>query len=87
MKTSTRRSIGLALIVISLLAVLALYLSGTPLLSQTSWQKTTSSAHGSMTVAVTFGEIHVRWPFLVVGATALLGVVAIVWPQRRPPRL
>jgi hypothetical protein len=69
-------------VVTSLLALLALYLSGTPLLSLTSWQ-TDSSADGFLAV----GHFQVHWPLLAVCAAGLLGLVAIAWPERRPPRL
>lgn len=69
-------------VVTSLLAVPALYLAGTPLLSLTSWQ-TDSSANGFMAV----GSFQVHWPLLAVCAAVLLGLVAIAWPERRPPRL
>jgi hypothetical protein len=68
-------------VVISLLAVLALYLSGTALLSLTS--STESSPSGSMTVA----EFQVHWPLLALCAAGLAGLIGLAWPQRRPPRL
>jgi hypothetical protein len=69
-------------VITSLLAVLALYLSGAPLLSLTSWQ-TDSSADGF----IACGGFELHWPLLGVCAAGLLGLVAIAWPQRRPPRL
>jgi hypothetical protein len=74
------------LIVASLGALLGLSLYGTPLLSVTSWQ-TTPSGQGPLTVVVTAAGFHVHWPLLAVGAAALGGLVALVWPDRRPPRL
>lgn len=82
MKTSTRRSLGIVVAVISLLAVLALYLSGTPLLSLISSQ-TESSPSGSMTVS----QFQVHWPLLVVCVVGAAGLITATWPQRRPPRL
>jgi hypothetical protein len=70
------------MVIASLLAVLAFYLSGTPPLSLTSW-RTDSSADGS----TAFGEFQVHWPFVAVGIPGLIGALSIVWPQRRPPRL
>jgi hypothetical protein len=69
-------------VVISLLAVLALYLSGTPLLSLLSSQ-TESSPSGSFTVSV----IQVHSPLLALCAAGLVGLITAVWPQRRPPKL
>lgn len=69
-------------VVISLLAVFALYLSGTPLLSLISSQ-TESSPGGAMTVS----EFQVHWPLLAVCAAGVVGLVTTAWPQRRPPRL
>ena len=84
MKTSTRRRLGVVVVITSLVAVLALYLSGKPLISLTSWQtKTTASGAISMTV----GVIRVWWPLLATCGAGFLGLIAIVWPQQRPPRL
>jgi hypothetical protein len=69
-------------VVISLLAALAIYLSGTPLLSLISSQ-TESSPDGSITVS----HFEMHWPILPVCLCAFLGLIAILWPQRRPPRL
>ena len=70
------------MLVISLLAVLALYLSGTPLLSLVSSQTESSPGESFM---VSHFEMH--WPFLAVCLCAFLGLITILWPQRRPPRL
>ena len=72
----------MAVVVTSLLAVPALYLSGTPLLSLSSWL-TESTADGF----IACGGYEVHWPLLAVCAAGILGLVAISWPQRRPPRL
>ena len=82
MKTSTRKRLGAAMLVMSLLVALVLYVSGTPLL--TLQESHTSSFPGGSATAAQF-EMH--WPLLAVCASALLGLVAFVWPQRSPPRL
>lgn len=69
-------------LVVSLVAALALYLSGTPLLSLISSQ-TESSPDGSITAS----EFQVHWPLLAVCAAGLVGLVVLAWPQRLPPRL
>ncbi len=82
MKISTRGTLGVVMVVISLLAVLLLYLTGTPLASLTSSQ-TDSSSEGSLRAA----QFQVHWPLLAACAVALLGLVILAWPQRRPPVL
>lgn len=82
MKTTTRRIFGVALLGLALAVALALYFSGTPLLSFGQWH-TTSFPNG----AVASGSVEVHWPFIVVCITGFLGFVALIWPQRRPPRL
>ena len=68
MKNSTRKRLGVVILVASLLAIPALYLSGIPLLSVTSWQ-TESIGSGSF---VAGGAFHVHWPLLAVCAAGLL---------------
>ncbi|HVM47602.1 MAG TPA: hypothetical protein VMU04_06215 [Candidatus Acidoferrum sp.] len=82
MKTYIRKSLGVVVVAASLLAVLALRLSGTPLVSVTSWHSD-SSADGF----ITFGGFEVHWPLLAACAAGALGLVAIAWPERRPPKL
>jgi hypothetical protein len=82
MKTSTRKSLGVAMVVISLLVALALYVSGMPLL--TLQESHTSSFPGGFLIVSGF-EIH--WPLVAVCAFAFLGLAAFVWPERKPPRL
>jgi hypothetical protein len=82
MKTSTRKSLGAVVLVISLLVVFALYESGTPLL--TLQESQTSSFSGGSVTASCF-EMH--WPLMAVCTSAFVGLVAFVWPQRKPPRL
>ena len=81
MRTSIRKRLGAAVLAISLLVALVLYVSGTPML--TLLESHISSFPGGSATAAQF-EMH--WPLLVVCASALLGLVALVWPQRRPPR-
>jgi hypothetical protein len=83
MKNSTRKRLGVVILVASLLAIPALYLSGIPLLSVTSWQ--TESIGGGAFVA---GEaFHVHWALLVVCVAGFLVCFAIILPQPRPARL
>lgn len=82
MKTSTRRIFGATLLGISLAVTLVLYFSGTPLLSFGQWH--TSSFSGW---AAASGSVEVHWPFVAVCLSGFLGLIALVWPQRRPPRL
>ena len=71
------------IVVISFLAALALYLSGTPLVSLISSQ-TDSSPDGS---SMTDSQFRVHWPLVSVCAAGVVGLVTAAWPQRRPPRL
>jgi hypothetical protein len=82
MKIPTRNNLGGALLVISLLLALNLYLSGTPLLSLQELQNY-SSPDGSFTVA----QLRMRWPLLAICASALFGLLAFVWPKPKPPKL
>lgn len=70
------------MVIISLLAALVLYLSGTPLLSLIN-SRTASSPDGSVTVA----HFEIHWPLLAVGAAGIVGLLVAAWPQRQPPRL
>jgi hypothetical protein len=82
MKTSTRKRMGALVVLLSLLTALVLYVSGVPLLSVT--QSHTSFFAGGALTSCCF-DVH--WPLGVVCTSAFLGVLASVWPQRRPPRL
>jgi hypothetical protein len=77
MGASTRKKLGVAVMVASLAAGVALYVSGTPLVSVTSWQ----------TDSVAIMAFHLRWPFLAVCCVGLFGLGFMAWPQRRPPRI
>jgi hypothetical protein len=83
MKTSTRRILGATVLGISLAVGLALYFSGTPLLSLGQWDTTSFPGGGS----ATSGSIEIHWPFVAVCGPGFLGLIALVWPQRKPPRL
>lgn len=67
---------------ISLLAVVVLYLSGTPLVSLTN---SGIESNGGTLMAV--GVIHVRWPLLAACFVGVIGLAAVVWPQQRPPKI
>ena len=82
MKNSARKSVGAVMVVVSVLAALVLYVSGTPLLSLQE-SHTDSFPGGSVTVA----SYKMHWPLLAVCVAAFLGLIAFVWPQRKPPRL
>ena len=82
MSTSTRKRLGVAAVVISLLVGMVLYLSGTPLLSL-EYSHTSSFAEGHVTVQ----EYRAHWPFLAVCALAVLGLILSLWPAQKPPKL
>jgi hypothetical protein len=69
-------------LVSSLVAALALYLSGTPLLSLVSSQSE-SSSEGSITAS----QYQIHWSLLAVCAAGVAGLVVLAWPQRQPPKL
>jgi hypothetical protein len=81
MTTSNRRVLGAAVLGTSLAIALVAYFSGTPLLSLGQWH-TTSFPGGSTASA----SIEIHWPFVAVCFSGLLGLLALVWPQRNPPR-
>jgi len=70
------------MVVISVLAALVFYVTGTPLLSLQE-SHTDSFPGGSVTVAC----YKMHWPLLPVSIAALLGLIAFVWPQQKPARL
>jgi hypothetical protein len=84
MKTSTRKSLGALVVVVSVLAALVLYLSGVPLLSL---EKSQTGSFPSGTVTSWCFCFDVHWSLVAVCISACLGAIAFVWPQRRPPRL
>jgi hypothetical protein len=84
MNTSTRKKIGAAVVVISLLVAVALYVSGTPLLSLQD-SRTTSSPDGSAVMTVAIYKRH--WSLGPICVFALVGLVAFLWPAPKPPRL
>ena len=81
MKTSTRKRLGVIVVVASLLAIPAFYLSGRPLVSLTIWQ-TNASADGLMALA----GFELHGSLLAVCAAGFLGMLAIAWPQQRPSK-
>ena len=83
MKTSTRKKFGAALVIISLLVTVALYVSGTPLLSLQESHTTSSTGGAVMTVAI-YKSHWLLWPLCLL---ALLGLLAFLWPVQKPPRL
>jgi len=81
-KTSTRRSLGAVMLVISGLTAPLLYVYGVPLIS---FQE--SHADFFPGGAVTFSCYKMHWSLLPVCIAAVFGLIALVWPQRKPPRL
>ena len=82
MKTSTRRSLGAVVIGISAVVAVVFWASGTPLL--TLQESNTTTFPGGSATAMCF---KVQWPLLAVCICGLIGLVALAWPQRKPPRL
>jgi hypothetical protein len=82
MKTSIRKRVGALVVLLSLLTSLVLHVSGVPLLSVAE-SHTSFFAGGALTSCC----FDLHWPLAVVCTSAFLGVLAFVWPQRRPPRL
>jgi len=83
MTTFTRRVFGATVLAISLTAACMLYVSGTPLLSL-GQSYTTSFANGGSTIS---GSVEIHWPFVAVCGPGLLGLITLIWPQPKPPRL
>lgn len=83
MKTSSRKKLGAAVLIISPLVAVALYFSGTPLLSLQ--ESHTSSVPGGAVMTVASYKMH--WPLGAVCLLALLGLIVFFWPARKPPRL
>jgi len=67
----------------SLAAAVVLYSTGTPLLSL-GQSYTTSFADGGSAIS---GSVQIHWPFVAVCGPGLLGLIALIWPQPKPPRL
>ena len=82
MKIPTRKSLGAAVLFISLLLALGLYLSGTAL-----WSLQESHTYSSTDASFTVAQAQVRWPLLAICASALFGLLAFVWPKPKPPKL
>jgi len=80
-------------VLVSLLFAIGLYVSGTPLLS--SKKADTARSDGAalaftINVAGVSGPgtvVLVYWPLIAVGILTTIGVVALAWPQPKPPRL
>lgn len=82
MKTSSRKRLGAAVLIISPLVAVALYVSGTPLLSL---QESHSSSFPGGVMIVSAYKLH--WPLRTICLFALLGLIVFLWPARKPPRL
>ena len=83
MTTSARKSLGVATLIVSLLVGITLSFSGTPLLSLESSHSESFPGGGGMVVQ----SYKMHWPLFPVCMFALLGVIAFLWPARKPPRL
>jgi hypothetical protein len=82
MKTSTRKSLGAVVVLASLLTAPLLCIAGVPLLSVAE-SHTSSFAGGALMSCC----LDLHWPLVVLCISAFVGLLAFVWPQRRPPRL
>jgi len=83
MTTFTRRVLGATVLGVSLAAAFVLYSTSTPLLSL-GQSYTTSFANAGSTIS---GSVEIHWPFVAVCGPGLLGLIALIWPQPKPPRL
>jgi hypothetical protein len=83
MKTPIRRRLGIATMITSAVAALALHVSGVPLLTLIGIQN--SSSPGGQAVTLLCYKMH--WSLLAVCVAALIGLVAAVWPKPTPPVL
>ena len=70
-------------LVVSVLVVLGLYASGTPLLSL---QESHSSSLPNGGVMIE-GSVKLDWRLMMACLFALIGLIALSLPARRPPRL
>jgi hypothetical protein len=86
MKTSTRRRLGLATMIISVLVALVLQISGVPLLTLTDVHSSSFPGGGGVT-ACTVWCIKMHWPLHAVCAAGLVGLTCAAWPKRTPPVL
>ena len=77
MKTSTRRTIGAALVVVSLCVGVILCLSGTLPVSLKE-----SHMDSSRNVVVIYVVYVMHWPFVVLLAATMIGVLLFVIPGR-----
>ena len=82
MKTSTRKSFGLTILIVALLGGIAFCVSGMPFLSLES-SHSSSFPGGFMLVQ----SYKMHWPLYAVGLVALVGLVTLLWPARKPPKL
>ena len=73
MHTSTRKKLGVALIVLSVVGVAALYLLGVELVRL-------MDSHTTDSMTMIFLKLH--WSLLVLAALALAGVLFVVLPER-----
>ena len=70
------------MLIIAPLASIALWLSGTPLLTL---QSSHTAAFPNGAFIATGYKIH--WTLLAICVAAFLGLLTLVWPARVPPRL
>jgi hypothetical protein len=83
MKTSTRKNLGVATLIVSLLVGITLHFSGTSLLSLESSHSESFPGGGGMVVQ----SYEMHWPLYPICMFGLLGVIVFLWPARKPPRL
>ena len=81
MKTSTRKRLGIVLVIVSASVALVLYIAGVPLLSLQAHPDLFPDGY------MTAWSFEVHRPLLAVFIAGLLGLGCYVWPKRKPPRL
>jgi hypothetical protein len=81
-RLDSRRVCGAAVLGISLAVALVLYFSGSPLV--TFKRLPTSYFPGGSATAT---SMRLDWRSVAVCIPGFLGLIALVWPARKPPRL